>query len=235
LSGYLQRLALGARNTGAIRPLQGSIFAGPQYGSVSEPVEVQDEVVVERQKESVPTPQRDPEALRDITEPLQPLLPPTRPQTLLRTAEAPRPLSVEQPVFKPLMPSARETAEEPWPEPASAPLFEPAPALHKRESVSHSEPEQSPAAKSVFSSPQEPRREQPGASPLMTVRRAGKGFAAIPVRSDKPAPQADEIQINIGRIEITAAPPAPVRAAPKPAYKSPDLGAYLKRRDGSAR
>jgi len=48
----------------------------------------------------------------------------------------------------------------------------------------------------------------------------------------KPERQPDEIQIHIGRIEVTAAPPAPQRPEIKPANKSPDLGEYLKRRHG---
>jgi hypothetical protein len=41
--------------------------------------------------------------------------------------------------------------------------------------------------------------------------------------------EPDEIQIHIGRIEVTAALPPPARPAVKPARKSLDLGEYLKR------
>jgi hypothetical protein len=44
--------------------------------------------------------------------------------------------------------------------------------------------------------------------------------------------EPDEIQIHIGRIEVTAVPPPPLRPAPKPANKPLDLRAYLKRRGG---
>lgn len=44
--------------------------------------------------------------------------------------------------------------------------------------------------------------------------------------------EPDEILIHIGRIEVTAAPPAPPRAAAKPARKSLTLDDYLKRRHG---
>lgn len=59
-------------------------------------------------------------------------------------------------------------------------------------------------------------------------------------RRDSPRPQAlpqhepDEIRIHIGRIEVVAAVPAPVHAAPRPVRPSPDLGDYLKRRNGRA-
>ena len=46
--------------------------------------------------------------------------------------------------------------------------------------------------------------------------------------------EADEIQIHIGRIEVTAVPPAPLRSAAKAAPSSPSLAEYLKRRDGRA-
>jgi len=45
-----------------------------------------------------------------------------------------------------------------------------------------------------------------------------------------PMREPDEIQIQIGRIEVTAVPPASQpRPAARPAPKSLDLGAYLKR------
>ncbi len=49
----------------------------------------------------------------------------------------------------------------------------------------------------------------------------------------KPAErEPDEIQIHIGRIEVTATPPAPARPAAKPMRKTPTLDDYLKRRHG---
>jgi hypothetical protein len=41
--------------------------------------------------------------------------------------------------------------------------------------------------------------------------------------------EADEIQIHIGRIEVTAVPPAPARPAALPVRKSVKLEEYLKR------
>jgi hypothetical protein len=42
----------------------------------------------------------------------------------------------------------------------------------------------------------------------------------------------DEIEINIGRIEVTAAPPPLRAAAPKTQRKAPSLDDYLRRRNG---
>jgi hypothetical protein len=50
----------------------------------------------------------------------------------------------------------------------------------------------------------------------------------------EPEREPDEIQIHIGRIEVTAAPPAAVRPAPKPERKALSLDDYLKRKRGRA-
>ncbi len=62
------------------------------------------------------------------------------------------------------------------------------------------------------------------------ARKAGK--RELPIREAKAERQSDEIQIHIGRIEVVAAPPAPVRVESKPESKSPSLGDYLKLRHG---
>lgn len=49
-----------------------------------------------------------------------------------------------------------------------------------------------------------------------------------------PGQDADEIQIHIGRIEVTAVPPAPVRSPAQPVRRSLKLGEYLRRGRGSA-
>jgi hypothetical protein len=76
-----------------------------------------------------------------------------------------------------------------------------------------------------------PRTEEKSSSPFPTsAQRAER--KNLSGRAEKPERQPDEIQIHIGRIEVTAAPPAPPRTETKPANKSPDLGEYLKRRHG---
>jgi hypothetical protein len=50
----------------------------------------------------------------------------------------------------------------------------------------------------------------------------------------EPEREPDEIQIHIGRIEVTAAPPAAVRPASKPERKALSLDDYLKRKRGRA-
>jgi hypothetical protein len=76
-----------------------------------------------------------------------------------------------------------------------------------------------------------PRTEERSSNPFPTgaQRAERRDFSG---RAEKPERQPDEIQIHIGRIEVTAAPPAPTRPEIKPANKSPNLGEYLKRRHG---
>jgi hypothetical protein len=52
----------------------------------------------------------------------------------------------------------------------------------------------------------------------------------LPGRSHQPsAPQHDEIEIHIGRIEVTAVQPAAQRSPAPPARKALNLDEYLKR------
>jgi hypothetical protein len=72
--------------------------------------------------------------------------------------------------------------------------------------------------------------------PTVGVRHAGatdsdRNFAR-PARSSQR--EADDIQIHIGRIEVTAMAPAPERPAAAPRRKSPSLDDYLKRGRGRA-
>jgi hypothetical protein len=66
-------------------------------------------------------------------------------------------------------------------------------------------------------------------------RNAAAGEAHDGLHRSRPAArEADEIQIHIGRIEVTAAAPAPARAAAAKPRPSPSLDEFLKRRPGRA-
>jgi hypothetical protein len=68
-----------------------------------------------------------------------------------------------------------------------------------------------------------------------TAARATKPTDMPRQRHAARAPQqADDIQIHIGRIEVTAVPPAAPRA-PKAPHEGLSLDAYLNRRAGRAR
>ena len=56
--------------------------------------------------------------------------------------------------------------------------------------------------------------------------------AAVEAGSQPPHREPDEIHIHIGRIEVTAVPPAQARLVDRPARKTPSLEEYLRCRDG---
>lgn len=165
------------------------------------------------------------------------------------------PSSEETPSFEPLVASAlqeeiekRTVRSASIVEPAvrSTRIVEPSSTLEKGETSEHPQPLlERTEQKTVFKGPLVPitvenlRRADPknhrDASRPITYGASKKEAGDLSgSRAGKPAREPDEIQIHIGRIEVAALPPAPVRPAPKPAHKSLDLGAYLKRRGGSA-
>jgi hypothetical protein len=68
-------------------------------------------------------------------------------------------------------------------------------------------------------------------SSLLHSRAPRAAEPGQPVQAER---EADEIQIHIGRIEVTAVPPAPARPVAPPVRKSLKLDEYLRRRQGSA-
>jgi hypothetical protein len=151
------------------------------------------------------------------------------------------PISEERTSFKPLVARAQQEEIEKRAV-RSTGIVEPAETSARSEASEHPQPlldrtEQ----KVVLKGPLRPitvenlRRADPRPFRDVSHPTIGRKEARdLPGRSGKPERETDEIQIHIGRIEVTALPPAPVRPAPKPAHKSLDLGAYLKRRGGSA-
>ncbi len=76
-------------------------------------------------------------------------------------------------------------------------------------------------AKAIFPGTSDPAR--------LAGNRERNGAGKVPAAPSEP----DEINIHIGRIEVTAAQPAALRpAAPKPRRKAPSLDEYLRRRTG---
>jgi hypothetical protein len=86
-------------------------------------------------------------------------------------------------------------------------------------------------ARTEFSiKPRNSRRLAVGSSPALPAK-TGAPAVGSRVAGDQ---QTDEIQIHIGRIEVTAIYP-PTPTVPKVRTKEISLDAYLKRRDGSSR
>jgi hypothetical protein len=83
---------------------------------------------------------------------------------------------------------------------------------------------------SVPRPPTDPRHE----SPYRSLPQHPQQRAAEPARAAVPKHEPDEIQITIGRIEVTAVSDAP-RPAPKPARKQLSLDDYLKQADARGR
>jgi hypothetical protein len=79
-----------------------------------------------------------------------------------------------------------------------------------------------------------PMAASPNTAAAMLRADAAERNASAARRAQPAARAADDIQIHIGRIEVTAALPAPPRpaVAPAAARKSPSLDEFLKRRKG---
>jgi hypothetical protein len=81
-------------------------------------------------------------------------------------------------------------------------------------------------------------RESASATAREPAKLRSAGDVRKPERKDVSGPAAppsrepDEIRIHIGRIEVTAMLPPPVRSDPKPVNPSLNLNDYLKRRSG---
>ena len=71
----------------------------------------------------------------------------------------------------------------------------------------------------------------PAEPPRLAGQRERNGAAKVPAAPREP----DEINIHIGRIEVTAAQPPPLRPAPKAQRKAPSLDDYLRRHGGRGR
>ena len=232
MSGYLQRLASRALNAReAIHPVVGSIFApaAPGGDQPSFVLEEDEQVTVapEPATGSASTPPFPPS--RADVRPFEispdadaPLVPPEQ-------SSAPRPPAVLRPADAP---AQGETAVEPdlvaqlQPEPIDA---RGAPASAPRLlRVAHS------AGRTT--SPQPSARVANGAPrdvPAPAQDRLARPVPA-PAFHHPPAPhrEQDEIQIHIGRIEVTAVPPGPAVAPPaRPPRTAPDLAVYLKKGD----
>jgi hypothetical protein len=221
MSGYLQRLVSSAtRPTSGVHPVIAPLFS-TQYGSAGE----------------------------DLAEAAAPAI-------------APRMSTPSEAGREPSGTIARVDAISPHPLPvATAVTRRPAEELSPRntvQSVAHAPGEQGPEHPL-------PSRESPASftevdgvqsifTPLLPERVSTVSLAAVDSHPASPSTatsrreaadrirssashkrEPDEIQITIGRIEVTAVPEAPARPAAKPGRKQISLDEYLKRADGRGR
>jgi hypothetical protein len=73
-----------------------------------------------------------------------------------------------------------------------------------------------------------------GAEPVSARAQQGRQSSQVRPGARSTSPQADDIQIHIGRIEVVAVPQAAPRPAAVPARKGLSLDEYLNRRNGRA-
>jgi len=255
MSGYLQRLAANARRPGAsIHPVVGSRFAAPEFGTPLEtfPGEEVEVVVSRRQSEPVATPL--PEKSRSPGPPLMPI-PPLIPPLISLSAipqqdsesrlvddagDLPRPL-VERREER-VRPAAASVRTYGVPDPTeglldssreneTTNLAEPRPAAvrERHEILKYSyrplvaedlHPATDPGMLSTTT---------PAASPAGKTRQADSSRRIAP-----PVREPDQIEIHIGRIEVTAVPQLPTPPVAPAPRKSLNLDEYLKRRNRRA-
>ena len=240
MSGYLARLAASvSRERSSIHPLVTPLFAGTQE-AVELPAIEEEQIISPRSQTEVPEAQGDAHlpAIEEeqITSP--------RRQTEVREA----PAEARQPeISRPGTSSAIDGAGGPRSEHPAAPVARTRPQV-KPVSAAPEEPSSLSAAASQFPAPPSRNADEefPAAgsyTPLLAVNTIQNAapFASASVKQQRtrsssslhrarPAGEPDEVQIHIGRIEVTAVAPSPSSRAPiNPARKSPSLDEYLKR------
>jgi hypothetical protein len=219
MSGHLQRIAANVLDSArALHPAVDSRWAMPSMGSATE---------ADSETLASSVPYRTTTRVEDLT--------------AVQEQQATAPPAVKSPASEvaPLYESKAITvdAEKLQPLPATtnpdATFLSIAPAKNQA-TTSPKAAETKPAPRPTFAPllPEAPR-EQKITTPALAITPAAL------LRNDKPtrlqpvaqsAREPDEIEIHIGRIEVTAALPQPAaRPAPRPARKSLDLGEYLKR------
>jgi hypothetical protein len=217
VSGYLQRLAAGARKPeSAIHPIVGALFSAPQAAASLE-TPLDEERVSPRERseplhEAVSMPPHEQAELRPhITAPAR-----ANQSTAGVIADAQPPAG-----------SARSiTIGE---GPVSANRYDQG-EVRAESAKGEREAEKINALSDYV--PLIPTSLTP--SPPVVVAVPSTGPTADSTRSSAaPSRPADEVEIHIGRIEVTAVHPSPIRAAPaKSPRRAVTLDDYLKRRDG---
>jgi len=256
MNGYLQRLALRAmKPVESVHPVLGSMFSSPKYGLEREgsPMEGQEDLSstltespnpVESARAVVGSVFATPKHASDERDgvPMEgDNFPKSEVKSLVsRAPDAPRPLHDPSPWPEPLVPSERLSSLQVEPK-LAAPrtqhdIVESNRALdmHRegREQEDISQSHHEPLVTQSFIRPNN-REMFPLESPVFPS--AGRKQSDFPHRPAHAEREPDEIQIHIGRIEVTAVSQAAARAPVKPAHKALSLEEYLKRRDGRPR
>jgi hypothetical protein len=226
MSGYLRRLASHARNPGgAIHPVLGSLFTGAKYETLAE-VPAEEDVCPRSQPEEKESSSSLARASADFERARPATLPPTHElfeASVIRSAERSDTAGTSKERHeswreeRPPLRSAPVRQPEQQPTIANHP-YEPLIVERYVESVRRSDNTQKILLN--VSNPSTP-------GTVSGEKRNVSGRIVV-----RPEREADEIQIHIGRIEVTAVPPPVNQRASKPTRKSPSLDDYLKRGRG---
>jgi hypothetical protein len=255
MSGYLQRLASSVlKPTGAIHPIVGSLFAPPQYGRPADAFLMEEDVTAgtalpARMSPGPLTLQSSwpPGSMTETSFSQGPDSGELEKSTSAGRGAARDPLRSELPARQkpavPLLSSTRLPGK--GREPATVDQPAPSRVGPSREAARPPRPEHLDEA--IVIGVYKPLLPEGARDPEVgSISRDAPSWslpaAATALRSSLSRPDAgparhvpDEIQIHIGRIEVTAVPPAVAPPPPKPAPKSVSLEEYLKRRDRRAR
>ena len=262
MSGYLQRMVLSVQKPAeTIRPILGSVFAPPQTagGWEAQNIETvvpgafpQDDAAMTTRDQSQPAPVQDPNRRMPNPEPQSPR--DSRPirESLIAASEegqswpeserAERVTAGAKTPFKPLIsdPREAETGDTRAGQAQSTGRLEPASATP---TSAHREADEKPAPRREGRweptevspgkpGPAETSRPVSAVARPFSVDRVDRGRTSLR-RPEAERREPDEIQIHIGRIEVSAAAPAALRPpAPKASPGAPSLAEYLRQRDG---
>jgi hypothetical protein len=233
MSGYLKRLAASAMTPHrSVRPMVGSIFSPSKEVGMPAPLEVEEEIPAAESRaesaateaphidvpaaEAQPLPRNAGEHDRSTAERVLP------PQSQILPMVLQRKPALRVPPIGERLPKQTQAMREKDPESREETGVERervfTPLLPQR---AGNEAERTGIRESVAQGGAAPKKE-PLAAPVISSRAAG------------PAREPDEIQIHIGRIEVTAASENVARPSPPAARKSINLEEYLKRGRGRA-
>ena len=219
MSGYLQRLARSVMQpVETVHPLVGSVFSAPE--SRSEPDAPSWNTASAEQPE-LQKPQRQEQEAQD-------------------EKSRPAPLIAQNEVASPSQPVPGRNSNS-----AATSLPPPSNATQPQASrtTERTQAGETPPAQEIEVPRESPYTPLIAVSPLRSDRRARPEVASsfvAPNAQRKPKADAvpraerepDEIQIHIGRIEVSAVPQAPPATAVRVSRKASSLDEYLRRRDG---
>ena len=218
MSGYLQRIVSNARTPArAIHPIVGPLFSATQS---AEPFVAEESLLVSARPEPVVEPAADAAVPRRLLSRAAcrfvKLLAPR-----IRSRRTSSPCVAGSQTKNPRLPSSDPACQ----------------TNRMRIRVKHSEPYSPEPEREIaigYSfTPLIEESDRP-AVPVRIPGKPGEPRVSFPRRSPQPEPERDEIEIHIGRIEVTAVPQAVARPAAQPARKSLNLDEYLKRRNRRA-